>query len=349
MKRIGNIFQDIISIENLELADENARKNKTRKEAIIEHDKHKEEDILLLHEMLKNKAFKNSPYTEFTIYEKKERKIAKLPYFPDRIVHHAIVQVLKNTWDSVLTNNTFSSIKGRGVLACSVYTDKLIRKYEGCPLYCLKIDVKKFYPSIDHGVLKWIIRKKIKDKDVLWLLDEIIDSKEGLPIGNYISSYFANLYLSYFIHYMKEVVKVDCCEYADDIVFLADNKEFLHKILHEEIMPYLKDKLKLEVKENYQVFPVAYDSSDKYGRPIDFVGYKAYRNHKLLRNDIRQTIIRKVRNLNKGNLTVKRYISELAPWIGWLKYSDSRELVRRIVPKHYLPHLEKILDRKKKR
>lgn len=156
MKRIGNIFQDIISIENLELADENARKNKTRKEAIIEHDKHKEEDILLLHEMLKNKAFKNSPYTEFTIYEKKERKIAKLPYFPDRIVHHAIVQVLKNTWDSVLTNNTFSSIKGRGVLACSVYTDKLIRKYEGCPLYCLKIDVKKFYPSIDHGVLKWI-------------------------------------------------------------------------------------------------------------------------------------------------------------------------------------------------
>ena len=114
----------------------------------------------------------------------------------------------------------------------------------------------KFYPSIDHEILKQVVRRKIKDKRLLWLLDEIIDSADGVPIGNYLSQYFANLYLAYFDHWIKEEKRIKYYyRYADDIVILGSDKNELHSLLHE-IRAYLSDRLKLKVKRNYQVFPV---------------------------------------------------------------------------------------------
>ena len=243
MKRIGNLYERIISIENLRLADEKARLGKKNSYGVLVHDKKRESNILALHDMLLEKRFKTSPYDVFKIHEPKERVIYRLPYYPDRIVHHAIMNVLEPIWVNTFTHNTFSCIKNRGIEGCARYVERIIKKYIGKPLYCLKIDIKKFYPSMKHHVTKRIVRRRIKDKNCLWLLDEIIDSAEGNPIGNYLSQYLANLYMSGFMHKANEKWKVDCVEYADDIVFFSESKEFLHKLFHEKIRLYIENEL----------------------------------------------------------------------------------------------------------
>ena len=188
MKRIGNLYEKIISVENLRLADEKARKGKLQSYGVRVHDKNREANILALHETLKNRAFRNSEYSTFTIFEPKERLIFRLPYYPDRILHHAIMNVLEPIWVGVFTPDTYSCIKGRGIHGV-MRGVKRAMKDEEKSRYCLKLDVRKFYPSIDHEILKTIVRRKIKCKDTLHLLDTIIDSADGVPIGNYLSQY----------------------------------------------------------------------------------------------------------------------------------------------------------------
>ena len=219
MKRLNNLFEKICSIENLHLADAKARKGKSAQYGVRLHDKNKEVNILMLHAMLKNKTYKTSAYKTFTITEPKERLVFCLPYFPDRITHHAIMNILEPVFTSMFTNDTYSCIKGKGIHAAAKSLQRYLKDVSGTQ-YCLKLDIKKFYPNIDHEILKQLLRRKIKDADLLWLLDEIIDSAEGLPIGNYLSQYFANFYLTHFDHWLKETIGVKYyLRYADDLVF----------------------------------------------------------------------------------------------------------------------------------
>ncbi len=336
MKRIGYLYDKIISVDNLRLADEKARKGKKNTYGVRVHDRNREANILKLHEQLKNKTYRTSKYDVFTIHEPKERQIFRLPYYPDRIVHHAIMNVLEPIWVSIFPHNTFSCIKGRGIEGCARYVDKIIKSYKDAPkLYCLKIDIKKFYPSINHDVLKVIVRKKIKDKDVLWLLDEIIDSADGLPIGNYVSQYLANLYLAYMLHIVNERIMIATAEYADDFPFISTDKTLLHKLLHEFIEPYLRDELHLLVKGNWQVFPIARNSQDRHGRALDFVGYKFFREQRLMRKSTKQNFCRMTRRLNRRRMNAKRYKQEICPWLGWAQHSDSRNLLKTIIKKEY--------------
>ena len=325
MKRIGNIFDEVISLENLRLADEKARKGKLKSYGVRVHDKNREANLLALHESLKNGTFKTSKYHIFTIYEPKERLIYRLPYYPDRILHHAIMNVLEPIWVSVFNKNTYSCIKNRGIHKCAKDVKQALKQDPDGTRYCLKIDVRKFYPSINHEILKKVVRRKIKDGRLLALLDEIIDSTDGVPIGNYLSQYFANLFLAYFDHWLQEENRVKYYwRYADDIVILAPNKEFLHNLLHE-IRAYLRDNLKLAVKRNYQVFPV--DS-----RGIDFLGYVFYHSHTLLRKAIKQKLCRRVAKLNKRKIapTKEYYKQQICSWWGWCKYCDSINLVNKL-------------------
>lgn len=336
MKRIGYLYERIISVENLKLADEKARKGKTSSYGVKLHDKNREANILALHEALRTKTYRTSKYDVFTIYEPKERIIYRLPYYPDRIVHHAIMNILEPIWVKTFTHNTFSCVKGRGIEGCARYMEKLIRKYDGKPLYCLKIDIKKFYPSLDHETMKRQIRRKIKDPDLLWLLDEIIDSTDGLPIGNYLSQYLANLTLCYMMHKLNEQERVDIDEYADDICVLSESKERLREIL--EFIRNDLTALKLVLKGNYQIFRVAFNRFDKNGRAIDYVGYKFYRNQKLLRKSIKQNFCRRIARLNaeKPVKDLKAYKQAVAPWLGWAKHSNSKNLLRTtIYPSYY--------------
>src|SRR5690606_3676735 len=212
------------------------------------------------------------------------------------------------------TADTYSCIKGRGIHKCSYNLRKALK--DETSVYCLKLDVTKFYPSVDHDVLKSLLRKKFKDADLLWLLDEIIDSASGLPIGNYLSQYLANFYLTYFDHWMKEQKLVKhYFRYADDLVILADDKTYLRALLND-IKTYFKDNLKLEVKGNHSVFPVS--------EGIDFVGYVHFPTHTLLRKSIKQNFARKLKK-NPSQETVASYM-------GWAKHANTKNLLKKLLP-----------------
>jgi RNA-directed DNA polymerase len=315
MKRLNNLYTQICSLENLRLADKKARKGKLKQPSVQEHDKNREGNILALREMLLNKTYKTSAYTTFNVYEPKERVVFRLPYFPDRITHHAIMNVLETHFVSVFTKDTYSCIKKRGIHAAARNVKQALRDISGTT-YCLKLDIKKFYPSIDHDVLKDLLRRKFKDQDLLWLLNEIIDSADGLPIGNYLSQYLANFYLAYFDHWLKEVTRVKYYfRYADDLVILSNDKAHLHRLL-DDIRTYLGEKLNLKVKQNYQIFPVA-------DRGIDFVGYVFYHSHIRLRKSIKKNFARK---LSRGASE-----QTIASYNGWLLHANCTNLKRTLL------------------
>lgn len=254
MKRYGNLYDKILDIDNLRLAHKNARKNKTKYKEIVEVDKDPEYYIQKLHKMLVEGKYVCSPYEMFIKNDSgKEREIFRVPYYPDRILQHAIMQVVEPIWKKTLINDTFQAIKGRGVHKCKKKVEYVVQKlgYK----YCLQIDVKKFYPSINNKLLKETIRKKIKCKGTLKLLDAIIEGHDGVPIGNYISQYFANLVLSDIDHYCKEVFGAKhYYRYCDDILVVARSSEYLHW-LRVQIDKLLIGK-ELSMKSNYQVYKI---------------------------------------------------------------------------------------------
>jgi len=315
MKRINNLYQQICSVENLQLADAIARRGKAKQFGIVVHDKNKEVNILNLRTSLVNKTYTTSAYSTFKIYEPKEREIFRLPYYPDRITHHAIMNVLEPVFVKTFTADTYSCIKGKGIHAAAKAVKRALKDVPGTT-YCLKLDIKKFYPNIDHCILKQLLRRKFKDSDLLHLLDGIIDSAPGLPIGNYLSQYFANFYLTYFDHWLKEQMRVKYYfRYADDLVILSHSKEHLHGLFNE-IKQYLSDNLKLEIKANYQVFPVA-------ARSIDFVGYRFYHTHILLRKRIKQNFARKVAaGINRASI---------ASYNGWGQWANCKNLFKKLL------------------
>lgn len=326
MKRIGNLYDKIISIENLILADQKARKGKLNTYGVNKFDENREANIQELHNILKAGTFRTSEYDVFKIYEPKERDIYRLPYYPDRIVHHAVMNIMEPIWCSIFTEDTYSCIKGKGIHAAAKKLKKDLHADPEGTIYCLKIDIKKYYPSINHDILKDIIRRKIKDKRLLALLDEIIESASGIPIGNYLSQYFANLYLAYFDHWIKEEKQVKYYyRYADDMVVLAKTKEELHQLL-ADMREYLTTKLKLTIKNNYQIFPVD-------ARGIDFVGYVFFHTHTLMRKSIKQNLCRKIARINKRNTrpTPDEFKQEICSWWGWAKYCDSRNLIKKLL------------------
>ncbi len=226
------------------------------------------------------------------------------------------MNVLEPIFVSNFTADTYSCIKGKGIHAAAKAVKKSLKDIPGTT-YCLKLDIKKFYPSVNHECLKKLLRKKFKDADLLWLLDEIIDSAEGLPIGNYLSQYLANFYLSYFDHWIKEDKAVKYYfRYADDMVIPAPSKDYLHSLLNE-IKHYLNLNLKLQVKQNYQVFPVE-------ARGIDFVGYKFYHTHTLLRKQIKKNFAKMLKN-NPNEASIASYK-------GWTKHCDAKHLIKTLLP-----------------
>ena len=316
MKRHGNLYEKICSLDNLILADHIASLGKSKQYGVKKHRENEAENIEAIHKMLVEQTYQPSAYKTFTIYEPKERLIFSLPYFPDRIIHHAIMNVLEPIFMAHFTADTYSSIKGRGIKKAADKLKLALRHDEPGTKYCLKFDVKKFYPSINHDILKSLLRRKFKDAQLLWLLDIIIDSAEGVPIGNYLSQFFANYYLSRLDHWVKEDLGIKYLyRYCDDIVILASTKSRLHTVFNQ-INGYLHKNLHLQIKGNYQVFPVA-------ARGIDFVGYRFYHTHTLLRKSIKQNLARKAANGIRPE--------SAASYNGWLKHADCINLKRKLL------------------
>lgn len=171
-KRIGNLAEQIYDMTNIEVADMNARKGKKSKYGVTKHDKHREENLQAIHEMLKNATYKVSPYHVAVIKEPagnviKERTLKKLPYFPDRIIQWAIMNVLVPIWNKLFIAQTYACIIGRGIHKCAKDVQKALRNDVKGTKYCLQLDIKKYYDNVDHDILFNILKKKIKDPLVL--------------------------------------------------------------------------------------------------------------------------------------------------------------------------------------
>ena len=339
MKRYGNLYSKIYDMENLKLAHKNARKDKLFYREVKMVDADEEYYLTQIHEMLKNKTYEVSEYTVSVISDKgKERELYKLPYYPDRIVQWAIMLQIEFVFLQVFTDFTCASLKGRGIHKASALLDKYMKDKIGTA-YTLKIDINKFYPSINHDILKRLLRKKFKDADLLELLDKIIDSisgDKGVPIGSYLSQYLANFYLAYFDHWLKEQMGVQyVIRYMDDIVILHHSKKFLHW-LKRKIDNYLKQELELTVKDNWQVFPTAI-------RGIDFVGYRHFYGYKLLRKSTCKRFKKKMTAIKKKcdagqKITYSEWCSANS-YKGWLKWCDSYRLSQK-----YIAPIQKYLD-----
>ena len=268
--------------ERLVRAQYNAQKGKKDRDEIREFNEHITERLQELWEMLYYKTYVPGKYRTRVIHDPKERVLMIAPFFPDRIIHHDVIEILGPHWTHIFIENTYACIKGRGIHKCVEDVHRALVIDRVGTRYCLKIDIRKFYDNVDHAALKRIIRYSIADPDVLWLLDTIIDSNgsdKGLPIGNFTSQYLANLYLAYLDHFIKEVLMVKYYyRYMDDMVILDGSKERLHWLL-DMIGLYLGAELKLEIKTNWQIFPVD-------DRGIDYVGFKQSHYGILLRKGI---------------------------------------------------------------
>lgn len=330
MKRVGNLYEKIYDLENLEKAHKNARKGKTWYEQVKCVDENVNGYLLKLHIDLVLGTYQTSPYETFELFDKnKMRTIYKLPYYPDRICQWAILQIIEPYLLKTLTNDTYSAIPKRGIHLALKRLKNVVKNDVENTKYCLKLDISKYYPSIDQEILIKKLNRIFKDRRLLNLLEEIIHSvPKGIPIGNYLSQWFGNFYLGEFAHWLKEEKKVKhLFIYMDDIVILSGSKTELHT-LFKEIELYLNKNLKLTVKPNWQVFPVDV-------RGIDFVGYRVFRHYTLLRKSTYKNLRRKSNYVrykidNNIPLTHNDYCS-INSYCGWLKYGNCYNLKRKYI------------------
>lgn len=323
MKRYGNLWNEISSLENVERAvivALKAQRNNSQKREFLKFRKKITEDIT---RQLQERTFEFHKLYEFRVYEPKER-IIHCPILIDKIVHHAIMDVCKEFIIKRLIKDTYGSIKGRGLQMCA---DKIIRnrrKYEDW--YFVYIDCKKFYPSIPHSEVKRCIRKVFKDNDLLHYLDKIIDRHEdsenrGLAIGVFPSQYLSNLVMNDVDRHAKETMRIKWYfRYMDDIICFVPTKEKAHEVL--EGLTAKIESIGMKVKNNARVAPF------KCG--IDTMGYKFYPTHTLIRKRTKLNMIRKTRKLDALGVSDEEWKRQMASYYGWIKHSNSRNLWKKL-------------------
>lgn len=320
MKRYGDLFPDIVDIDNLRLAHQKARKGKSWQNTVKRVEKNLEENLQALQRSLIDKTFTTSSYTFKQVHEPKTRNIYVLPFYPDRIVQHAVMNVVEPIWDNLFIHHSFACRKGKGQHKGS----RVCMAYVRSTQYALKCDVSKFYPSINKKVMSRIVRQKIKCPDTLWLLDDIVHSTEGdtnVPIGNYTSQWLGNLYLNELDQFIKHTLRCKkYIRYCDDFCLFSNDKAQLHA-WNKEIERFLWDKLKLTYSKS-SVFPVSHG--------VDFLGYRHFPNKILLRKTTAQRVKRRIRKMPtmvaSGRLSKEQATASLQSTKGWLKWANTHNL-----------------------
>ena len=275
---------------------------------------------LELQTLLIENRYVASPYLEETIKDganNKERSISKPKFYPDQCIHWAVMLIVEPIFNRGMYEFCCGSVPKRGIHYAQKAVEKWIRTDKKFTKYVLQIDITKFYPSINHDILKKMLRAKIKDRDALRLFSVIIDSTEfGLPIGNYTSQWLANFYLQNFDYFVKQQLKAKYyIRYMDDCILYGNNKKKLHKSFIE-MQKYLNN-LDLSVKGNWQVYRL-----DK--RFLDFLGFRFYRTHTTLRARNALRIRRRAKRMFKKKKLTYKDSAAMLSYMGWLKHTNSK-------------------------
>ncbi|NLL02487.1 MAG: RNA-dependent DNA polymerase [Mollicutes bacterium] len=296
-----------------------------------------------------NGTYKFDGYTTFTVYEPKERVI-NAPHFKDKIVQLAINNVLKDVYNPCFIFDSYACIDGKGTHKCVDRIQHLMRKAKweyGEETAIIKGDVKKFFYTINRDILKNLLQKKIKCKKTLNLLFKIIDSADvidllGLPLGNTLSQICANVYMNELDQFCKRRLSLKyMIRYMDDFFIFVKNKEEANRVL-DLIYVFVEEKLQLELNKNKtKIFPI--------NQGLNAIGYKIYTTHRLLRNDSKKKIKRKLKAMPQliiaGKMTIAKAEQILNSWLGHAKHGDSYNFIKNLMIKYYFLYLIKGKDK----
>jgi len=347
MKRLGNLWEQLVSFENILLAFRKAAKGKGYKPCVLQSIQKLEHNLLELQDALITKSYKPGAYRAFFIYEPKKRMISAAPFI-DRIVHHCLINVIGPIFESTFIQQSYANQIGKGTHRAIRDVQNAMRLHR----YVLHCDIRKYFPSIDHEILKALIYRKIKDPHVLWLIELIIDSgnpqervidyfpgddlftplerRKGLPIGNLTSQFFANVYLSGLDHFVKE--KLRCrfyARYVDDIVVVDSDKDYLWEICGD--MERYLESLRLRVHPH-----------KRHVRPVTsgfrFLGQIIYPDRRLLPKTNIRRFMRRMKGFQHlyaaGEMPLAQIRQSLQSWLGHVKqahtYALRRNLLRKI-------------------
>jgi retron-type reverse transcriptase len=343
VKTYNHIFDRIAAFDNLLMAARKAQQSKRFKPATALFNFNLEKELLRLQRELIEKRYAHGGYHDFTIYDPKMRLISAAPY-RDRVVHHALCNVIEPLFDRSFIFDTYACRKGKGTHAAVDRYTVFARKNR----YVLKCDIQKYFPSIDQDILLGIIRRKIKCKDTLWLIEQIVRSRadsgvicyfpgddlftpyqraRGLAIGNLTSQFFANLYLDRFDHFVKETLRCRYyIRYVDDFVLFDDSKGRLNQ-LKAQMIDYL-DTLRLRLHpRKCRVYRV--------DEGIGFLGYRIYPHYRLLKKQNVLHFRRKLKKLQHGYqngcIGADAVKQSIQSWIAHTGHADTYRLRRRIL------------------
>lgn len=331
-----NLFEKAIDYNNLKESYKRTQfgKRKYKKEAIL-FDMARERNLVKLWRELKNETYIPSDYIEFKVYEPKER-IINAPRIRDKVVQFSVHTVLQDVYFSKFINSSYACLEGRGTHRAVNKVQHNIRhcKWKNGGGWILKMDVAKFFYSINRDILKRIIRKKIKDKKFLVLLDKIIDSspegEKGIPLGNVTSQDFANIYLNEVDQYAKRYLGLKYyVRYMDDIIIVVPTKEEAQNA-RDKIIKFLDEKLDLKTNNKTKIFPIE--------QGVNAYGFKIFTTHKLVRNSAKSAMKRRIkamdRKIQSGEISEKYVQNCVSSWLGHARHSNSYNLSKKIFNKY---------------
>ena len=334
MKTSGNLFERIVAFDNVLEAARRAAKGKREQQSVLLFFHHLEDNVLQIISDLQNKTWHPGPYKTFSIYSPKPRLISAAP-FCDRVVHHALIAVVGPVLERTFIFDTYANRVGKGTHKAIRKYQEYLRKYR----FAMKCDIKKFFPSIDHLVLESLLREKISCPETLWLIDTVIDNsniqeehihyfpgddlftpferRRGLPIGNLTSQFFANYYLNFLDHYVKEVLRCKgYLRYVDDFVLFSNDKAELWE-WKTAIERYLQSFRLVLNPRRTEVFPTTEGKC--------FLGQRVFRSHRLLPSGTVRAAKRRILSIRNKSPEIRR--QHLAGWVGHSLQADTRHLL----------------------
>ncbi len=328
MRRHNNLYSRICDFENLFLAFRKASRGRRYSPEVLRFHKNLEENLFGIQDELIQGTYEPRPYRTFTIHEPKERIIHVAP-FRDRVIHHAVMNIIEPIWDRLFIYDTYACRKGKGTHAGMHRTVEFLRAAEARwgKTYCFQGDISKCFPSINHHILLRTIERKIKCRGTLWLLGKIIfnggdrsdPDSHNLPIGNLVSQWSANLYLSELDYFVKHRLKVKYyVRYMDDFILLSNDKKSLHAH-RREIEKFLWNVLRMKLNPKSDIYPAS--------RGIDFLGYRIWTTHRLMRKSSLFRATRRFKKLSglyaQGLVTLLQARSSVMSWLGHCRHADA--------------------------
>ncbi len=346
MKTYKNLYPQIYAFASLYLAFRRARRGKRDRVAVASFEFDLEHNLLALQSDLRDQTYGPGSYTDFYVYEPKRRLVSAAP-FHDRVVHHALCQIIEPIWEARFIHTSFACRAGKGTHRALDRCHAWVRQYG----YAFQGDIVKYFPSIDHQILRGLLSRRIADRRAMWLIDQILDSgagilgneypmtyfpgddlfaavrPRGLPIGNLTSQFWANVYLHELDKFVKHQLRCPAyLRYMDDFVLFSDNKAQLQD-WKVAVRDFLASRLRLVLHPKKSlVFPV------KVG--VDFCGFRLYPTHRRLRRSSVRRFVRRFRHqreaYRRGELSLDEMNTSVQSWIAHAAHGDTWRLRRRL-------------------